>query len=222
MRKTMIAAIAAGVAGTASADIIISEVVDATLAGGNPKFVELTNTGNADYTFGAGAGIIVQSNANTDLDIDVDLTGVVIPAGASYVIQSSSNDGQNVFFNTYGFHADLYTPAFFSNGDDRYIVTDGGILDIHGQIDTDGTGEAWEYTDGYAYRLPDYVSGVGSAFDISQWFHSGVNGLETGDDVTETQLILANTTPGTHNFVPAPASAALLGLGGIAAIRRRR
>lgn len=222
MRKTMIAAIAAGVAGTASADIIISEVVDATLAGGNPKFVELTNTGNTDYTFGAGAGIIVQSNASNDLDIDVDLTGVVIAAGDSYVIQSSSNDGENVFFSTYGFHADLYTPAFFSNGDDRYIVTDGAILDIHGQIDTDGTGTGWEYTDGYAYRLPDYVSGQGSSFDINQWFHSGVNGLETGDDVTETQLILAETTPGTHNFVPAPASAALLGFGGIAAIRRRR
>lgn len=222
MRKTMIAAIAAGVAGTASADIIISEVVDATLAGGNPKFVELTNTGNTDYTFGAGAGIIVQSNANTDLDIDVDLSGVVIAAGDSYVIQSSSNDGQNVFETVYGFAADLYTPAFFSNGDDRYIVTDGAILDIHGQIDTDGTGTGWEYTDGYAYRLPDYVSGQGSSFDINQWFHSGVNGLETGDDVTETQLILAETTPGTHNFVPAPASVALLGLGGIAAIRRRR
>ena len=222
MRKTVIAAIAAGVAGTASADIIISEVVDATLVGGNPKFVELTNTGNTDYTFGASGGIIVQSNANTDLDIDVDLSGVVIPAGASFVIQSSSNDGENVFFSTYGFHADLYTPAFFSNGDDRYIVTDGGILDIHGVIDTDGTGSAWEYTDGFAYRLPTAISGNSGVFDINEWFHSGVNALETGDDGEELALILANTTPGSHDFIPAPASAALLGLGGLVAVRRRR
>jgi hypothetical protein len=224
-------------AGTIYDCLIISEVVDATLVGGNPKYVEVTNTGSTDYTFSNG-GIILQSNANTDLNIDVDLTGVTILAGQSYVIQSSSNDGQAVFESTYGFAADLYTPAFFSNGDDRYILAadddtagPGGVatladlLDIHGQIDTDGSGEAWEYLDSYAYRLPAYNTGNGSSFVLAEWVHAGVNALETGDDVTEAALIVANTTPGTHTFVPCvpePASLVLMTLAGLALVGVRR
>lgn len=218
---TSVAALAA-FASTANAGLIISEVVDATLAGGNPKFVEITNTSGADFTFTSG-GIIVQSNASADLDIDVDLTGITIFAGQSFVIQSSGNDGIAVFESTYGFAADLYTPAFFSNGDDRYILNvDGSIADIHGLIDTDGTGSGWEYLDGFAFRNPDVLTGNGGAFDISEWFHSGVDALEGADDAEKLALILANTTPGTHNFIPTPGSAALLGLAGLAAVRRRR
>ncbi|MEQ9454759.1 MAG: lamin tail domain-containing protein [Phycisphaeraceae bacterium] len=216
------AAASLAMTGAASADLIISEVIDATLSGGNPKFVEITNTGSSSVTFASG-GIILQSNASTDLDIDVDLTGVEIAAGQSYVIQSSANGGQTVFEAVYGFAADLYTPAFFSNGDDRYILNlDGVIVDIHGEIDTDGTGTAWEYLDGYAYRLPTAITGNGGVFDISEWFHSGVNGLEDPgfDDQVETALILSLTTPGTHDFVPEPASAALLALGAFALTRR--
>ena len=224
MKKIIALLAVAGVAGMASADIIISEVVDATLSGGNPKYVELTNTGASDVTFGAGDGIINQSNASNDLIIDTDLTGLTIAAGDSFVIQSSGNDGQLIFESTYGFAADLYTSAFYSNGDDRYILWMGGAVhDIHGDIDTDGTGLAWEYLDGYAFSNPTRITANGGSFVIGDWTHGGVNSLEDPgfDDVVELALILANTTPGTHNFVPAPASLALLGLGGLA-IRRRR
>lgn len=225
MKKALLTVCVCGLmAAAANGSLIISEVVDATLAGGNPKYVEITNTGGSDFTFSEG-GIILQSNAATDLDIDVDLTGVTILAGQSYVIQSTANDGQNVFETTYGFAADLYTGAFFSNGDDRYILTDTAdstnLLDIHGEIDVDGSGTAWEYLDGYAYRLPNAISGNGGVFDINEWFHSGVNGLETGDDVEEAALIVQMTTPGTHDFVPEPATLALLGLSALF-LRRRR
>lgn len=186
----------------ASADLIISEVVDATLAGGNPKFVEITNTGATDFTFAASdSGIVVQSNSGTDQNIDVDLSGVTITAGQSYVIQSSANSGLSVFESTYGFAADLYTSAFFGNGDDRYILVDNGTnLDIYGEIDTDGTGEVWEYIDGYAFRNSDVTSGNAGVFDASEWTFSGANGLETGNDATEEPLIVAETSPGEHEF----------------------
>lgn len=226
-RKATFLAVAAAFAmtGVASADLLITEVVDATLAGGNPKYVEVTNTGPAPYTFADG-GIIVQSNANTDYNVDVDLTGVTIAVGQSYVIQSSANDGQLVFETTYGFAADLYTTAFFGNGDDRYILTDtsagdgSGLLDIYGADGVDGSGEAWEYTDSYAARVFG-TSSDGGAFNIGNWIIPGPNALEDPgfDDVIEAQLIVANTSPGV--WVPEPATALLLALGGVAVLRRR-
>lgn len=226
MKRVTLSIVAmAAVAAANAQGLIISEVVDAPLPGGNPKYVEITNTSATDFTFGTG-GIIVQSNANTDLNVDVDLSGVTIPAGVSYVIQSSSNNGQSVFESTYGLAigvdiAGQYTPAFFGNGDDRYIITNNSsLIDIYGVINTDGTGSAWEYTDSYAFRNADAIDGVGSSFDISQWTIPGPNDLETGDDVTEAQLIVANTTPGTHVFIPEPASLTLLALAALA-LRRR-
>lgn len=209
--------------------VIISEAVDATLPGGNPKFVELTNTGPTAFTF-TGGGIIVQSNANTDLNIDIDLTGITIAAGESYVIQSTGNNGQSVFESTYGFAADFYTSAFISNGDDRYILAtadDGAgvgttIVDIVGEIDTDGSGSAWEYLDGYIFRNADSITGNGGAFDVSNWTVGGVNSLETGNDVEEAALIVSLTTPGSHIFIPEPSTALLGGLGLLALLRRRR
>ena len=224
----MFCGLAALIAVEAHAGLLITEVVDATLGGGNPKFVEITNTDGSDYTF-TGGGIVVQSNASTDLNIDVDLTGIMIQAGQSYVIQSTSNGGQDVFESTYGFSADLYTEAYFSNGDDRYILADAddgsgvatSLVDIHGEIDTDGTGTAWEYTDSYAYRKAGPANG--GVFDISQWFHAGVDALQTGDDEEEKSLILELTTPGEWSPVPEPTGIALLlaGLLGMASMRRR-
>ena len=89
----------------------------------------------------------------------------------------------------------------------------------------DGSGENWEYTDGFSFRNAA-VNTSNSTFTESEWTFGGANSLETGDDVTELALILANTTPGTHTFnaVPSPAGGAgLLSLAIFgAAIRRRR
>ena len=218
------ASLALSMASAASAGLIISEVVDGDLSGGNPKFVEITNTGATDFTF-TGGGIIMQANAATDLDIDVSLTGVTIAAGDSYVIQSSANGGQSIFESTYGFAADLYTSAGFSNGDDRYILTTADdssvIVDIHGDINVDGTGTAWEYLDSYAYRNADVLEGNGGVFDISEWFHAGVAALDTLDAAGHVAL----TTPGTHvfNAVPEPGTAvlALLSLAATGAVTMR-
>ncbi len=223
LAKVAVVALVAICATSAYADLLITEVVDATLPGGNPKYVEITNTGAADYTFAEG-GIICQSNAYTDLDIDIPLAGVTIPAGYSYVIQTTYNDGQNVFETTYGFAADLYYANGMGNGDDRFILTDtddsSNLIDIYGEINVDGSNTPWEYTDSFASR--NYGSTPnGGVFAIGEWYIPGPNFLEDsgGDDVIEAALIVANTSPGV--WVPEPASFALLGLGAFALIRRR-
>ncbi|MCH2104573.1 MAG: lamin tail domain-containing protein, partial [Planctomycetes bacterium] len=196
----------AATAATANADLIISEVVDGTLPGGTPKFVELTNTGAADidlsnYSFGN------MNNGGTNLGggSASQLAGILAP-GASYVIGYDSDN--DPFNSVYGFDADFLMGGGFVNGDDTLILFQGigtgdgtntTIVDIFGVIGTDGSGEAWEYTDSYAYRLG--TSPNNGVLDTNDWFIAGANALEAGcggDDACETINLQTLTTPGTH------------------------
>ena len=219
------------------ADLIISEIVDATLPGGLPKFVEITNTGTSTIDL-SGFSIGNFSNGGTTLGggSSTALSGM-LAGGDSYVISFENGDapGMGQFFDTYGFDPDNFDLGAFINGDDVVALfagvatgdgSDATIVDQYGVIGVDGTGESWEYIDGYAFRNPN-VTSTGSLipFDVSQWNIGGPNSLETGDDTEELSLILANTTPGTHNFnaVPEPASGLLLGfVFGMGMIRRKR
>jgi hypothetical protein len=193
-------------AGSSSADLVISEVVDGTLTGGTPKWVELTNTGAADvdlanYSFGN------MNNGGTTLGggSAAVLTGTVAP-GESFVL---GYDSDNDPFNTvYGFDADFLMGGTYINGDDALILflgaatgdgSDATIVDVYGVIGTDGTGQDWEHTDSYSYRLG--TSSNNGTFDVNDWFVAGVNALEEGcggDDACETVNLQNLTTPGTH------------------------
>lgn len=221
MKKTLALVAFAGITAVANADVIISEVVDGDLSGGNPKYVELTNTGVAAYVFGASDAIQVYSNGSTSASATVSLSGISIAAGDSYVIASSANDGVNQFLAAYGVGADLFTGAFFSNGDDVYALNIGGtVVDSAGQIGVDGTGTGWEYLDSYGFRNPSSITQ--GAFNLADWTFGGVAALDGPDDATRIALLQAFTTPGTHTFIPAPGALALVGLGGLVAGRRRR
>ncbi len=183
-------------AAPAPACLIISEVVNGTESGDHPRWVEITNTGVSDFTFNEG-GLIVQSDGSSDTTVDIDLTGVTIAAGQSYVINSTAGGGSGAFYVIYGFHADRYTTVPLGDGDDRYIITDtadgGHLIDIYGEFGVDGTGRPWEYTQGYAYRLPAYNAGNGGVFAPEEWFFGGVGSLIMVD---LTQI----THPATHDY----------------------
>ncbi len=218
-----------GVAAAAQANLIISEVVDADLPGGLPKFVELTNTGAAPIDLSA-YSIGNYSNGGTSLGGggSTALTGTLAP-GASYVISYENSDGPGVgfFFDVYGFDPDNFDQGSFINGDDVIALflgvatgdgTDATLVDLYGVIGVDGTNEVWEYTDGYAYRNFDVIS-ASATFDPSQWTFAGAGALD-GVDGPGTAAV---TTPGTHSFIPTPGAAALLAMGGgLVAMRRRR
>jgi len=181
--------------------LIISEVVQGTESGDCPRFVELTNTSDRPFTFQEG-GLIVQTGTSTDLVVDIDLTGVTIPAGGSFVIASNASGScTGAFQGIYGFPADRYTNFTFGYGNERFILTDKAdgshILDIYGQFGVDGTGTVWEFTDGYAYRLPGFIAGCGLHSEPAEWFLGGVGSLSGYDP---THLLLTLTTPGTHTF----------------------
>ena len=64
------------------------------------------------------------------------------------------------------------------NGDDAIeLFCNGAVVDIFGDINTDGTGQSWEYLDGWAYRK-DNIGPDGSTFVDSNWTYSGPNALD--------------------------------------------
>ena len=53
----------------------------------------------------------------------------------------------------------------------------GTVIDIFGDINVDGTGEAWEHLDGWAYRN-DGTGPDGTTFNIANWSFSGVDAVD--------------------------------------------
>ena len=207
LRKLMLGAgLVAVTAMPAQADLIISEVVDAPLPGGLPKFVELTNTGEdpidlSNYSIGN------FNNGSTELGggASTVLSGT-LGSCETYVISYETGDepGIGLFFDTYGFDPDNFDLGAFFNGDDVIALfegpatgdgSDATLVDVYGVIGVDGSGEVWEYTDGYAQRL---TNNANPTFDPTEWTIGGANSLETGDDATELDLILQLTNPGEN------------------------
>lgn len=190
----------------AQADLIISEVVDGDLPGGLPKFVELTNTGAvaidlSNYSIGN------FNNGSTTLGggTSTALYGI-LGSCESYVVSYEANDSPGVgsFFNVYGFDPDNFDQGAFINGDDVIAIflgvatgdgSDATLVDVYGVIGVDGTGEVWEYLDGYAARLVNTASPV---FNPAEWNFGGVDSLDGGDAAGDTALLLSLTTPGVY------------------------
>ena len=181
--------------------LIISEVVQGAESGGCPRWMEITNTGTTDYTFPAG-GLIVQTGDSNDVTVDVNLTGVTIPAGHSFVVNSNFNNAcTGAFQGIYGHAADLDTNFPFGYGNERFILTDTAdgshLIDIYGEFGVNGAGQPWEFTNGYSYRRAAWSCADGRNFDPQEWFFGGVGSLAGPDP---TGLLLEKTTPDTHQF----------------------
>ncbi len=133
--------------------LLISEIADPDgTGGGDYRFVELYNAGTNHIDLAAGSWHLSrQANGNTWAD--VALTGSVT-AASTYVIAYDTA----AFQSAYGFAPDQSDPDVDGTGDDAYFLYFGGghssgiLIDIYGTFDTDGSGEAWEYTDGRAVR----------------------------------------------------------------------
>jgi hypothetical protein len=203
----------------ASADLIISEVVDAPLPGGLPKFVEITNTGTIEVDLSQ-YSVGIFSNGSNVLGSNALVLDGVLAIGDSYVISFENGDEpeSSIFFDVYGFDADNLELGTLINGDDAIVLFAGTALagdpgdgtvapvqDVYGVVGVDGTSEEWDYTDSYAVRAPTAVVGGGALFDELEWIFGGPGALDAPTDPEIVDLILLNTSPGNHDFEIDPA-----------------
>lgn len=157
-------------------DLIITGVFDGPLSGGTPKGIELYAVN--DISDLSQYGIGSANNGGGSDGVELVLSGTV--SADNYIYVASEQTQFNAFF---GFNPDFTGSAVNINGDDAIeLFKNGSVIDTFGNINIDGSGTAWDYEDGWAYRLngtgPD-----GSTFVLSNWGFSGINMLE-GEGVT--------------------------------------
>nr|WKN37008.1 endonuclease/exonuclease/phosphatase family protein [Tunicatimonas sp. TK19036] len=157
----------------AQSDLIITGVVDGPLTGGIPKAIEIYALSDiADLSsYGLGSANNGGGSDGEEFTFPAD----AVSAG-EYLYIATESPGFNNFF---GFTPDYISGSAASiNGDDAIeLFQNGVVVDIFGDIDASGSNQAWEYTDGWAYRQngtgPD-----GSTFQLDNWLYSGTDALD--------------------------------------------
>lgn len=155
------------------AQLIITGVIDGPLSGGTPKAIELYALSDIPDLgiYGLGAA---NNGGGTD-GIEYTLPSTSISAGSFFYVASDFDQ----FTAFLGFPPNVFGgSASFVNGDDAIeLFRYNTVVDVFGDINTDGTGQAWEYLDGWAYRVngtgPD-----GPTFQLANFTYSGANALD--------------------------------------------
>lgn len=198
-----------------SADLIITGVIDGPLPNGVPKAVELYAVNSvADLSI---YGIGSANNGNGSDGQEFALTGSANAGDFIYVASESTG-----FTDFFGFAPTFISSAASINGDDAIeLFQNGTVIDVFGDINVDGSGEPWDYQDGWAYRV-DETGPDGSTFQLGNWFFSGPNALdgETSNSTASNPFPIGTYTPAA---IPEPTTVGFLGLLGIGlAVSRRR
>lgn len=159
-------------------DLIITGVFDGPLTGGSPKVIELyaINDIPALTRYAVGSA----NNGDGSDGPELELLGSA-SAGEFIYISSSAFD----FLAYFNFAANFTSDVASINGDDAielfydetsFFEGAESVVDIFGDINTDGTNQDWEYLDGWAYRNND--SSPNTNFALSEWSFSGINAVD--------------------------------------------
>ena len=106
--------------------------------------------------------------------------------GQEFTLSGSTTAGSYITISKESVEYQKYfgdVPTFTSgsvsvNGDDAIeLFLNGGIVDTFGENNVDGSGQPWEYMDGWAYRKAG-SSPTGGSFEIGDWSLSGANAVD--------------------------------------------
>jgi len=180
-------------------DLVITAVFDADLSGGTPKGVEL-------YALSDIADLSIYGLGSANNGGGSDGEEFTFPADAAsegdFIYVSSEAPNFNAWF---GFDPNYTSSAMEINGNDAVeLFMNGSVIDVFGEIDTDGTGEPWEYKDGWAYRNngtgPDGSTFVLGNFDCQNGALDG----ESSNATAANPVPVGTYTPGAATTVSTP------------------
>ena len=155
-----------------SSDLIITGVIDGPLTGGIPKAIELYVANNIGDLSNYGLGSANNGDGSDGEEFPFPADSAT---AGDFIYVASEIDGFNTFF---GFSPDYTTSAASINGDDAIELFMGGsVSDLFGDIDMDGTGQSWEYLDGWTYRS-GRATAPSTDFSDGDWSYSGPNALD--------------------------------------------
>lgn len=158
--------------------LIISGVYDGQVSS-QPKGIELFVTADiADLSsYGLGAANNGGGTDGQEFTFPADAA-----SAGDFIYVAASTTGFNTFF---GFDVNYTDGDLGINGDDAIeLFKDGTVRDVFGDINTDGTGQAWEYEDGWAYRK--LLKTATTTFNSSDWTYSGNDGLNNAVNASAT------------------------------------
>lgn len=159
----------------AASDMIITGVFDGPLTGGTPKFVELYVINDiADMSI-YGVSSANNGTGSTAPNPEYNFPAISASAGDHITIAADSAN----FFAYFGFYPTFVHGTMPNvNGDDAMeLFKDTVVVDVYGVQSVDGTGQAWEYLDGWAYR--NNGSDVNNnVFALGGWTLSGLNATD--------------------------------------------
>ncbi len=154
--------------------LYISGVIDGPLSGGTPKGVLVCAT--ADISDLSIFGIGVANNGGGTDGEEFTFPAVQLTNGDCVWVGGTSNGGLVGFNNWFGFDPCYSNNRIDANGDDAYeLFCNGSVVDLFGDINTDGSGECWDFLDGWAQRT---TVGQSTTFSCADWDFSGVNALD--------------------------------------------
>lgn len=158
---------------------VITMIMDGDCAGGNPKVVEIYAQGTVDFS---NYSLENQTNANTTWDNTFDLSPLgTVTNGFVYIYKDDPSFATEFPSVTAAQSLSTTSSVMSFNGDDRIRIINtvsSAVIDQYGQDGIDGSGTAWEYTNGYAKRLNN-TGPDGATFTEANWnfYKSGVDGL---------------------------------------------
>lgn len=150
--------------------LYINGVIDGPLPGGTPKAIQLCSNNNiaelSDY------GVETANNGSPPSGVEFTMESIALDS-AECVWISKEQPG---FLDWFGFDPCMTHSSIDGNGDDTYLLyCSGNLVDVYGVPGVDGSGEAWEYTDGWANANDTSQDTV---FDINAWNYSGIDALD--------------------------------------------
>jgi len=177
----------------AAKSLIITEISDPS-DNEDARYIEIKNV--SDNTIDFSTKIYYLSRQNNGLNDDWQefrLTGSL----CSGCVRTYAKDNLN-FNSDYGFDPDLENGRVDGDGNDSYVIYAGGdhntgrIVDVYGEINTDGTNKSWDYEDKRAVRNSNKTYGV-SSWSRSDWTLSSATTSDMTPGSLEDELRFYNS-----------------------------